>query len=328
MYNETFPDRSGRLTSQDIAPFYSAARYFRDIFRRYDIVQCYATDPIYGMLADKRPLVAFEHGTLRVFTTGDLPLHRLTALAYRWADHTFVTNGDCLAYAERLGIKNYSPIIHPIDVDQHRRDYGDAIINLRKDIGGDVVLFCPLRHDWKVKGTDIHLRALPLIRSRLKRRVTLVLIGWGQQISDSEALLESLDCATEVVWRPSMCRITMIKHIRAADVVLDQMALPHFGATAPQSIAAGTPVISSYDPESTRWIIPEPAPILSAFSSEDVAAAVIKALDPQWRFDYTRRARDWIDKYHHPNNVIRSHLSVYRRILEHDGQSSRAKATL
>ena len=113
----------------------------------------------------------------------------------------------------------------------------------------------------------------------------------------------------------------MIKHIRAADVVLDQMALPHFGATAPQSIAAGTPVISSYEPESTRWIIPEPAPILPAFSPEDIAAAVIKALDPIWLLDYKKRARDWTDKYHHPNNVIRSHLSVYQRVLEHDRPS-------
>ena len=70
-YDTAFPDRSDRLTIQDVSPFHAAANYFRDLFRHYDIVQCYATDPIYGMLAEKRPLVAFEHGTLRVFTTGD-----------------------------------------------------------------------------------------------------------------------------------------------------------------------------------------------------------------------------------------------------------------
>jgi glycosyltransferase involved in cell wall biosynthesis len=316
MYDEAFPTRSDRLTGRDVFLFYSATNIFRKIFDRYDIVQCYATEPIHALLAEKRPFLAFEHGTLRDFTMDALPLHRLTALAYRRADHTFITNGDCLAYAKRLGVENYSPIIHPIDVDQHRRDFGGAITDLREKMAADVILFCPLRHEWKVKGVDIHLRALPLIKARVKGRVALVLIRWGQQISDSEVLVEDLGCAAEVVWRPSMCRITMIKHIRAADVVLDQMALPHFGATAPQSIAAGTPVISSYEPESTRWIIPEPAPILSAFSPEDVAAAVVTALDPQWRLDYKNRAKDWTDKYHHPNNVIRSHLSVYRRVLE------------
>ena len=99
-------------------------KFYRDMFQHYDIVQCYATDPIFGLLSDTRPLVAFEHGTLRAFTMDDAPLHRLNALAYRKADHVLITNGDCLVYAKRLGIDAYSPMIHPIDVDQHRRDYG------------------------------------------------------------------------------------------------------------------------------------------------------------------------------------------------------------
>jgi glycosyltransferase involved in cell wall biosynthesis len=271
-------------------------------------------------MAGKRPYLGFEHGTLRAYTMADDPRQRLTALSYRLADHAFITNGDCLAYAERIGIEHYSPMIHPVDVDQHRRDFGGEIERLRASLDADVVLYCPLRHDWKVKGTDVHLRALPLIKARVRGRVKLILIRWGAQIADSEALIQSLGCSDNVLWRPSMCRIAMIKHMRAADVVLDQMALPHFGATAPQAMAAGTPVISSYVPESTRWIIPEPAPILPAFSPEEVAQAVVQALDPAWRADYERRARRWIDTYHHPNIAIREHLKVYRSVLEHDRQ--------
>lgn len=323
-FDRAFPERPDRLVADDIVPYRSVSDWFRDIFRHYDIVQCYATDPIRALLAGKRPYVAFEHGTLRDFTLGDVPLHRLTALAYRRADHTFITNGDCLAYAERLGIERYSPIIHPVDVEQHRQDFGGAIEALRREIGGAVILFCPVRHDWQAKSTDVHLHALPLIKAALGCRVRLVLIRWGSQVWESEALLASLGCAGDVVWRPSMCRITMIKHLRAADVVLDQMALPHFGATAPQAIAAGTPVISSYDPASTRWIIPEPAPILPAFSPEEVAAAVAQALDPTWRAEFTHRGRSWTDRYHHPNNVIHDHLAVYRKVLEHERQAERA----
>lgn len=319
-FDKAFPERPDRLTGEDIAPFQVLSKYYRGMFRHYDIVQCYATDPLHALLTHKRPYVAFEHGTLRDFTQGDNPIHRLTALAYRQSDHAFVTNGDCQAYAERLGLPRYGPIIHPIDVDQHRDNFGNASIQLRSELEADVVLFCPLRHDWPVKGTDIHLRALPLIKSRTKGRVRLVLIRWGQQIDDSAALIEKLGCSNDVVWRPSMCRITMIKHIQAADAVLDQMALPHFGATAPQAIAAGTPVISSYVPENTSWIIPEPAPILPAFSPEEVADAVVRALDPDWRAIYKEHARYWTDTYHHPKNVILQHLSVYRRVLENDRQ--------
>lgn len=316
LFEQDFPSRTDQLTGNDIIPYQMFSKYYRKMFDHYDIIQCYATEPIHGLLAAKRPYIAFEHGTLRDFTMADDPLHRLTALAYKNADHTFITNGDCLAYAERLGIKSHSPIIHPIDVDQHRQDFGKAVPELRQKIGGDVILFCPIRHDWAVKGTDVHLRALPMIKERLEGQVKLVLVSWGAQLDDSKALIKELGCEDDVVWYPSMCRITMIKHLQAADVVLDQMALPHFGSTAPQSIATGTPVISSYVPESTAYIIPEPAPILPAFSPCEVADAVVQALAPDWRADYKKRARHWIDTYHHQNNVIKDQLSVYQRLLE------------
>lgn len=316
MFDAVFPHRRDRLTKLDVVMCSGGHEIFRNIFRHYDIVQCYATDPIWALVCEKRPFVAFEHGTLRDFTTGDDPKHRMNALAYRAADHTFVTNGDCLAYAQRLGIESFSPITHPLDVDQHRRNFGTAISGLRSEIGGDVILFCPVRHDWQVKGTDVHLRALPLIKARVNARIKIVLIRWGSQIEESESLLQNLGCAEDAIWKPSMCRIAMIKHIQAADIVLDQMALPHFGATAPQAMAAGTPVVSSYVPESTLWIIPEPAPIIPAFTPEDVADAVVTALDRDWLETYKTRARRWIDTYHHPNNVIRDHIAVYQSVLQ------------
>jgi glycosyltransferase involved in cell wall biosynthesis len=294
---------------------------YRNMFRHYDIVQCYATEPIFGLLLDQHPLVAFEHGTLRAFTMEDVPLHRLTALGYRKSDHVFITNGDCLAYAKRLGIGAYSPMIHPIDVEQHRRDYGDAISALRKDVGADVILLCPTRHDWDIKGTDRFIRALPLIKQRTKGRVKLILVRWGLHVAESEALISALGCQDDVVWRTTMSRVTMIKHMRAADIVLDQMVLPVFGSTGPQAIAAGRPVISSYVPEETRWLISEPAPILSAFSPDDVAAAVATALDPAWLADYRKRAQEWTDRYHHPDNAVLQHLDVYRRLLEGERQN-------
>jgi glycosyltransferase involved in cell wall biosynthesis len=325
-FKAAFPDRPDQLVDADLFGYQGMHRYFRDVFRHFDIVQCYSTEPIVALLAGKRPYVGFEHGTLRVFTMGDDPIHRLTALAYRMADHTFITNGDCLAYAERLGIKNYSPTIHPVDVEQHRRDYGNSIAKLRRDIDADVVLFCPTRHDWEEKGTDRFIRALPLIKQRVPGRVKLILAEWGQQVAESKRLVAELGCTENVIWKPTMCRVSMIKHIRAADVVFDQMNLPVFGSTVPQTLAAGKPVVGSYVPAETQWLFPEPAPVLSAFSPEEVAAAVEHALQPEWRAEHEKRARRWIDKFHHPNNVIENHLRVYRSVLNQQPAGDRSPA--
>jgi len=316
LFKQVFPTRSDQLTDGDIAPHLFIINHFHRMFGHYDIVQCYATEPLYALLSGKRPYVAFEHGTLRHFTTEDNPLHRMTALSYRQADHTFITNGDCLAYAQNLGIKNYSAIVHPVDVDQHRQDFSDEARHIREELNADVLIFCPVRHDYLIKGTDRAVEALPLIKQRTRKRVVMVMCAWGTQLEESRARIEKLGCTDNVVWRNVMSRITMIKYIHAADVVFDQFVLPVFGSTAPQAIAAGRPVLASYVASETAWLIPEPAPIVSVFTPEEIADRTIECLDPEWLRDYQLRARHWIDTYHSPSNVVQEHLRVYRDILE------------
>ena len=310
-----FHDRPDQLDFNDLLPYGATRPDYERMFSKYDIVQCYATEPIHALVTGKKPYIAFEHGTLRAFTMENNPLHRLTALAYREADHTFITNGDCLAYAQRLGLERYSPIIHPVDVDLHRANYSQGVERIKSEIEADVLIFCPVRHDYEIKGTDRAVRALPLIKERVDGRVVMILSNWGAQVDESRKLVEELDCCDNVVWRASMSRIAMIEYMLASDIVFDQFVLPVFGSTAPQAIAAGRPVLASYVPEETAWLIPEAAPIVSAFTPEEIAQRTIECLDPDWKKDYQVRARRWIDKYHSPRNVLLEHLQVYRDVL-------------
>jgi SAM-dependent methyltransferase len=312
-----FPNRADRLLPEDVGPWAWDSRWQR-LFERYDVVQCYATDPIRALVAEKHPYVAYEHGTLRDFTLGDDPLYRLNALAYREADRVFVTNGDCLAYAHALGLERFTPMIHPVDVAQHQTVDHDSVAALRLELDATVVLFSPLRHDWAIKRPEVHIEALPEIRATVDGSVVLVLCDWGAEVERSRALAVELGVADMIVWRPPLNRLRLIRHIQAADIVLDQMALPHFGATAPQAIAAGTPVLMSYDPESTAWIVDEPAPILPAFDAAGVAAAVREGLDPDWRREFRARAERWTRLYHHPDRIVLEHCRAYRAVLEGD----------
>ncbi|MGH8643130.1 MAG: glycosyltransferase [Gammaproteobacteria bacterium] len=314
LFRILFPERTDLLTAEDIMPYRGIIDLCACLFACYDVVQAYATDPILPMIA-RRPYVAFEHGTLRAFTMDALAVHRLTALAYRLANHVLITNGDCIDYAHRLGITRFSPMIHPVDIDQHRAVYDEGAAQIRERHGARCLMLCPLRHDWEVKGTDIHLRALPLIKRMVPGKVVLMLCRWGWDIDASEQLIEDLGCQGNVVWLEPLCRTRLIQHTRASDVVLDQMALPHFGATAPQALAVGTPVVMSYRLESTRWIVPEPAPILAAFTPEDVAAAVVKALDHEWRVSFQRAVLRWVDAYHHHRRVATDHMRIYREYV-------------
>jgi hypothetical protein len=314
-FADVFPDRTDRLTLADMRLF-GGLELWRSLFDGYDVVQCYATYPLHALLAGARPYVAYEHGTLRTFVLEDDPLSRMTALAYRESDHTFVTNGDCLPYAQRIGIPRFSAMIHPLDVAQHERDRREEAQAIRRRLRADVLLFCPMRHDWAIKGTDVHLRALPELIARLDGHVVLALCRWGGQVSEAERLLRTLGIAEHAVWLELMPRESFIAHLHAADVVLDQMTLPHFDATVPQSLAAGTPVVMSYRPESTAWMISEPAPILPAFDESGVVSAVTTALEPNWRREFRERATRWIHAHHHPSLLVAEHLRVYERLIE------------
>jgi len=315
LFDKYFPQRPDRLSQNDFTYRAPDILMYKSIIEYYDIVQAYALEPINIMLAQHTNYVCFEHGTLRDFTIGDDSVHRWVSLAYRHSRHSFITNGDSIHNARSIGLKHFSGIIHPIDVAQHRIDYSADAEGLRTTLGASHMIFCPARQDWSVKGNDNIIKAIPGLREDFGEGIIFVFADWGGDMDASRALIKELDIERYVVWKTPMCRIAMIKYLQAADVVIDQMVLPVFGSTGPQALAAGTPVVSSYIPEETAWLFPEPAPILSAFTSDDVRAQVHRAVDPAWRATFREEALRWIDTFHSPKNVVDEHLRVYGDII-------------
>jgi len=312
-FKEVFPDRPDQLADGDCIAYTSVLPRWRALLQQYDIVQAYATDVVYPLLCAKRPYLGFEHGTLRDFTLGDSATCRLTAWGYHDADHVFITNGDCLEYARRIGVSRFTPMVHPLD-DRRIRSIVGEYDELHRVHGVKYLFLCPLRHDWAVKGTDRYIRALPRLADELRRDFRVIMTRWGMQLDDSIRLAKELGVDDLIVWEEPLNRGRMVRMQKSCDVVFDQIALPHFGATAPQAIAAGVPVVMSYDPESTRWIIPESAPILSAWTPDEVVDAVHAALDPQWRANYVERAQDWFDTYHSGDRAVALNATAYRAV--------------
>lgn len=310
----TYPDRPDQLSAQDLEMYRNVAPLWAALFECYDLVQCYATDPILPMICGHTPYIAFEHGTLRSHTLRDDQICRLTTLGYRRSDHTFITNGDCLEYAKRIKVERYSPMLHPFDEQKIRARPG-RYRQLHDELSVDFLFLCTLRHDWEIKGTDRYIRALPQIAAQIGRRFKLIMTRWGSQLAESEQLAASLGVEDLIHWIDPLPKLALIQTQKSVDALFDQIALPHFGATAPEGIAAGVPVLMSYEPESTAWIVDEPAPILSCWNVEDIVRNVQVALDPSWLEEYRLRAARWIDQCHCAQIVVNSHVDVYRRIL-------------
>ena len=207
------------------------------------------------------------------------------------------------------------PMVHAVD----ERDYDRVDKNterLHDRFGTKYVFLCTLRHDWEIKGIDVYLRALPFLSQALNGIFKLLLVNWGSQVDDSKRLISENGVDHLVHWLEPIPRQRLIRLQKSVDVLFDQIALPHFGATAPEGIAAGVPVLMSYEPQSTAWIVSDPAPILTVRTPEDVVRQTLVALDPEWRNAYTDRARNWFMAQHSRKRVVSDHLKMYKRCLQ------------
>lgn len=318
-----FPQRSDRLSDGDLQRYLQRANQLRPLFAKYDIVHAYGADAIYPCLAQTRPYVALEHGTLRdspevpwdfkgPFFSNDIG--RLTALSYSMADHSFITNADNLASANRLGLENFSPLGHPID---------DAVLGeaqthgaeLRAKVGARWIILCPIRHDWVEKRVDIHIRAIPGLRAALGDQFKVLFMPWGKEVARSRQLIHSLGCDDVVEWIGPFGHVWFARWLAAADLILDQMAYPSFSGTTPRALAFGVPVIVRYDPTITTSAFEAHAPVLAARTSEEVTAQALRALDPEFRLDYSGRARQWYATHHSSAVLVEAVLRKYGELL-------------
>ena len=323
-YSKNFPDRKVKLSSNDIDLYYAKSIALKPLLTRYDIVQAYANDVIPVLLSGHKPYVAFEHGTLRDAPESSKaykgpfypnPSGKLTALAYKLADHVFVTNADVISSVKKLNITNFSPICHPFDETVYKIEdkYHDQI---RMKIGSKYMFLCPIRHDWIVKGTDKYIRALPLLREKLGNTFKVCFVPWGEQISESKRLIKNLGCEDLVEWVGPFGRVWFRRWMYAADVVFDQIAYDAFGVTAPQAMACGTPVIIRYDDETIKWMYGALPPALKADSEEGIVSQTLRAIDPEFREKYKKEAKEWIRKFHSAEKTTTDLLKVYITIME------------
>ena len=318
-FAKRFPQRSDRLERADLEPYREHAILLEELFEHYDVIQAYATDTVYPMLAE-RPYVAFEHGTLRDAPEWEWefkgpfhanPIGRVTALSYALARHVFVTNADCLSSAERLGLESYSPIPHPVADDHVFRFDPRAREEIRRELGVSRVLFCPIRHDWIDKGTDRHIRAIPRLREFLGDDFKVCFTPWGREIERSRELIRELGVEDQVAWIGPFGRVQLVRWLSAADVVLDQLTYESFSGITPRALACGAPIVAAYSPDSMRWMFPDAAPILAAKTTDEIVQQVRTACEPGFLEQHRDAARRWIETWHGSDGITQQLLDAY-----------------
>ncbi len=314
-FKKIFPQRKDQLTLNDICFFLFQIKIFKKIFKKYDLIFGYTTDAIYPLLTNFHPYVAYEIGTLREIPFENSPRGRLTALAYRKADLVFISNSDNLTSARKLGLTNYVPIPHAVEDKWHPGKIANNCPHSEK------IIFSPARHDWKIKGTDLFIKAIPEIIKKSHWPLKFVFCDWGVEVFRSKQLLRKLAVEDRVQWLRPLPRYQLAKWVQKADVIIDQLILPSMGALAPEAMLAGKPLIISYRHEICQWMFPQKPPLVSAYSKTEVIHQVIRLLNnPKLAQKIGKEGRFWFYKYHSKKIVTQILIDNLKKVMKKYGQ--------
>jgi len=315
-YRASPSDPKPRFT--DLLRVYLHRHRFIRWFEGYDLIQAYATEPIHAWLFGAgRPYVAFEHGTMREIPFEDSGWGRLLSVAYRQAGKVIITNPDVITSAQRLGLKNFLFIPHPVDETKYRPRATPLRQHLESRCQTDLILFSPSRHNWALKGNDLMIRAFARLTTSKSCKPVLILCAWGQEVTRSRRLIDELGIARQVVWMPPLNKMKLIDYYNAADVVLDQFTLGVFGTVTPEAMACGKPVVMYFNREVHEWCYAEMPPVVSARTEDDIFERLAElGRDQARRAAIGQASRAWVEKYHGWELVADRQIAIYRELLQ------------
>jgi glycosyltransferase involved in cell wall biosynthesis len=324
LFAKKFPERVDKLTENDLLGYKYVITLWRYLFSRYDIVQAYSTDVVLPMLANNRPYIGFEHGTLREIPFNQNPQGRRTALGYNLAKHVFVTNTDCLKNAHILADDRVSIINHPYDEDRAEKVTGwrELRQKLFKLLNSNFLFFFPTRHDWipgsgyADKANNIFLHAFCRLRKQ-GYKIGMVCCNWGSNVQESIDLLKQHDCSQYVYWANTLGRIQFERTAQACHIVVDQFKLGSFGGIVFKAMAVGSPVCTYLEETAMHGKYSAAPPIINCRTEHEIVNKIKKLIEnPAVLKDLSGASRDWVKKYHSSAKTVEEQLLIYKDCIE------------
>ena len=123
-------------------------------------------------------------------------------------------------------------------------------------------------------------------------------MGWGPDLEKTRRLVGQLGLESKVVWEPLSSKPLLRKRQRAADLVADQFAMPGYGTSVLESMAAGKPIVMAPADRSTDSYLDEPPPFVGATNEEEILAALSRMSDPAARAARGQESLAWVRSQH------------------------------
>lgn len=295
--------------------------------RDYDMVLGFGLGPAYARLAGV-PCVMQTYGgdiALVPFADRDDPacdpfsagLARLQRWGIAGCAAIAVTDPRFDTSIARLGEQDKAAFV-PFIVDTEKyAPAAEPALRAQLAAPEETLVFVPSRQDWHWKGSDriiagfaAALRDVPGLR--------MTCAGWGVDLERSVALTKELGIAERVTFLPhAMSKTRLLRYFRAADVVIDQVAIGSYGTSALEAMSCATPLVINLDRERFARAFATHPPVAQAETADDVAGRLreLGTASPEARAALGARERAWVVE-HHGDRLVDALLALCERAAD------------
>lgn len=323
----------GRALRRDLRRCgYQRDEAVRAVAAEHDLTVLYGPEAAYGVsLPREARYVTFECSTMRSVPLRDTPDRRVLAAAYQLADACIITNADCRAAAEELGVGERSRFIpHPIDLEKFHPGPADAQSRafMLNDLGVDLLFLAPARQQpIGVPDAKLNHRIFGAFRRYVQEaerdgapRAGLLCLLWGQNTLEAIEWVKAMGLAERVRWLIPMPKTKMAALYRDVDLVLDQFAtsVGSYGTTSVEACASGIPLITHIDEDRHAWcrdVLPTP-PHWQASEIEDIYTGMVTLAHSQGtRANQGEAGVQWAREWCGPERIAGLHQALYEEVL-------------
>lgn len=273
--------RTRGLWSKTFGLAYKILRVKGDLYHVHYLLQdCYIVSRL-----GKKPLIGHAHGSdLRASL--DHPLwSQIVKHNLKRCDKVLVSTPDVLGIA-RYYREDAEYLPNPVDTEIF---YPKSIIQQ----GEKKKVLIASDSSWKVKGTDLAIKAL----SKVRDEVDVSIIGHGVNFKETVELASSLGLHLTVLPKVSHERIN--EYYWSADIVIDRFKLGSLGVVSLEAIACGRPVITYVTSKYPEY---KDFPLKNVNDEDSVIRTLRCKPHALWKSEY-----EYLKMYHMPC-VINTHL--------------------
>lgn len=185
-------------------------------------------------------------------------------------------------------------------------------------------IFCGARLTWvkpmksgtvelDYKGSDVLLRGFAAFCAKYALPVRLHLVRKGQDIEQTEELVNQLGISEKVQWHDEMSQTELYDWYKRSDIVAEQLGNSVVGMAGLDAMALGRPLLANGRPEIFAPLIGEASPICQAKSPEEVCAQLLRLTDVELRQELGRKSREYVVQHFSVRHAAQVCLNVFAR---------------